>query len=64
MARPPVQSGPASLTLGEAVRDRDYRRLYVAMGIIAVALFVPFVHLPGYAEASGSTRSPRRRWSA
>lgn len=53
VARPPVQSGPASLTLGEAVRDRDYRRLYVAMGIIAVALFVPFVHLPGYAEQLG-----------
>ena len=53
VARPPVQSGPAALTLGEAVRDRDYRRLYVAMGIIAVALFVPFVHLPGYAERIG-----------
>ena len=64
VARPPVQSGPASLTLGEAVRDRDYRRLYVAMGIIAVALFVPFVHLPGYAEQLGvDDGRPRRRWS-
>jgi MFS family permease len=53
VARPPVQTGPAALTLGEAVRNRDYRRLYLAMGLLAVALFVPFVHLPGYAEAAG-----------
>jgi MFS family permease len=53
VARPPVHTGPAALTLGEAVRDRDYRRLYVAMGLMAVALFVPFVHLPGYAERTG-----------
>jgi MFS family permease len=53
VARPPVQSGPAALTLGEAVRDRDYRRLYLAMVLMAVALFVPFVHLPGYAEGAG-----------
>jgi MFS family permease len=58
VARPPVQSGPAALTLGEAVRDRDYRRLYVAMGLIAVALFVPFVHLPGYAERLGLGEVP------
>jgi MFS family permease len=54
VARPPVQSGPAALTLGEAVRDRDYRRLYLAMVLMAVALFVPFVHLPGYAEGAGA----------
>ena len=50
---PPVGTGPAALTLAEAVRDRDYRRLYLAMGLMAVALFVPFVHLPGYAEGLG-----------
>jgi MFS family permease len=53
VARPPVRTGPAALTLGEAVRDRDYRRLYGAMILISVALFVPFVHLPGYAERAG-----------
>jgi MFS family permease len=53
VAPPPVQTGPAALTLGEAVRDRDYRRLYLAMGLMAVALFVPFVHLPGHAERVG-----------
>ncbi|GAB3359778.1 MFS transporter [Modestobacter lapidis] len=53
VARPPLRTGPAALTLGEAVRNRDYRRLYLAMGLMAVALFVPFVHLPGYAEGVG-----------
>ncbi|MGY1846429.1 MULTISPECIES: MFS transporter [unclassified Blastococcus] len=54
--RPPVQTGPAALTLREAVRNRDYRRLYLASGLMAVALFVPFVHLPGYAEQAGIDR--------
>jgi MFS family permease len=53
VAPPPVQTGPAALTLGEAVRSRDYRRLYLAMGLMAVALFVPFVHLPGAARELG-----------
>lgn len=53
VARPPVQTGPAALTVGEAVRNRDYRRLYLAMGLMGVALFVPFVHLPGYAVRAG-----------
>jgi MFS family permease len=55
VTRPPVQAGPAALTLGEAVRNRDYRRLYLASGLMAVALFVPFIHLPGYAEEIGVT---------
>ena len=54
VARPPVHTGPAVLTLGQAVRDRDYQRLYVAMALMGIALFVPFVHLPGYAEQSGA----------
>ena len=53
---PPVRPGPAALTLGEAVRTSDYRRLYLAMCLMAVALFVPFVHLPGYAEQAGADR--------
>ncbi|MCZ2805571.1 MFS transporter [Modestobacter sp. VKM Ac-2983] len=53
VTRPPVQAGPAALTLRQAVRDRDYRRLYLASGLMAVALFVPFVHLPGYAQDAG-----------
>ncbi|MGY1780670.1 MFS transporter [Geodermatophilus sp. SYSU D01036] len=54
VARPPVQAGPAALTLAEAVRNRDYRRLYLASGLLSVALFVPFVHLPGSAEQGGA----------
>jgi len=53
ITRPPVQAGPAALTMREAVRNPDYRRLYLASGLMAVALFVPFVHLPGYAEEIG-----------
>ncbi|TYP88964.1 cyanate permease [Blastococcus xanthinilyticus] len=53
---PPVQTGPAALTLREAVRNRDYRRLYLASGLLSVALFVPFVHLPGYAVQEGADR--------
>ncbi|MCF6737143.1 MFS transporter [Blastococcus sp. KM273129] len=52
----PVASGPAALTLREAVRNPDYRRLYLASGLMAVALFVPFVHLPGYAVQQGVDR--------
>ena len=51
---PPVATGPAALTLGEAVRDRDYRRLYLSAALLAIALFVPFVHLPSYAEERGT----------
>ncbi|MGY1793066.1 MFS transporter [Geodermatophilus sp. SYSU D00525] len=50
---PPVPAGPAALTPAEAVRNRDYRRLYLASGLVSVALFVPFVHLPGSAEQVG-----------
>jgi MFS family permease len=53
---PPVQAGPAALTLRDAVRNRDYRRLYLASGLLSVALFVPFVHLPGYAVQQGVDR--------
>ena len=53
VARPPLRIGPAALTLREAVRNRDYRRLYLASALLSVALFVPFVHLPGYAQRVG-----------
>jgi MFS family permease len=41
------------LRMRDALRDADYRRLYVAMMLLSLALFVPFVHLPGYAQARG-----------
>ena len=39
--------------LGEAVRDPGYRLLYLSAVLVSFALFVPFVHLPAYAEARG-----------
>ncbi len=56
VTRPPAHAGPAALTLREAARNRDYRRLYLASGLLSVALFVPFVHLPGYAVEAGVDR--------
>jgi MFS family permease len=35
------------------MRIADYRWLYLSILLLAVALFVPFVYLPGYAEERG-----------
>ena len=35
------------------MRDRQYRRLYLATALMGVPLFVPFVYLPSYAEDRG-----------
>jgi chromate transporter len=35
------------------VRDASFRWLYLASVLCSVALFVPFVHLPAYAEERG-----------
>ena len=53
-----VRAAPRSLhpqgtRVGEALRTADYRRLYLAGLLMGVALFVPFVHLPAYAEERG-----------
>jgi MFS family permease len=44
---------PRGTRVGEALRTTDYRRLYAAGVLMAVALYVPFVHLPAYAEDRG-----------
>ena len=49
----PVNARAVSASLGEALRDREYRRLYVATALLGVPLFVPFVYLPSYAEQRG-----------
>jgi MFS family permease len=36
-----------------AVRDPGYRWLYLSSVLVSLALFVPFVHLPSYAEGEG-----------
>lgn len=54
-ARPAV-SGEAHLA--GTLRTRDYRLMYVAQMLLAVALFLPFAHLPGYAESAGTPPVP------
>ena len=51
--RPPVPAGGPGPRAAGAMRTADYRWLYLAGLLIAVALYVPFVHLPAYAEARG-----------
>jgi predicted MFS family arabinose efflux permease len=52
-APPPLREGAGSASLREAMRDRQYRRLYLATALLGVPLFVPFVYLPSYAEDRG-----------
>jgi len=49
---PSAPSGTAT-TVGEASRDPSFRWLYLASVLCSVSLFVPFVHLPAYAEERG-----------
>ena len=49
----PRAEGGGSARLGEALRDPGYRWLYLSTILVSVALFVPFVHLPSYAEERG-----------
>ena len=52
-APPPVRGGAGSASLRDALRDAQYRRLYLATALLGVPLFVPFVYLPSYAEDRG-----------
>ena len=54
VGRPPRTEQPGALSLGQAVRDGGYQRLYIAILLVGFPLFVPFVHLPSYAEAQGT----------
>jgi MFS family permease len=49
----PRGQGGGSARLGEALRDPGYRWLYLSFVLLSVSLFVPFVHLPSYAEERG-----------
>ena len=49
----PAVAGARSASLREALRDPQYRGLYLATALLAVPLFVPFVYLPSYAEDRG-----------
>ena len=50
----PVQAGAVSVPLLPRLRTPAYVRLYVAALLLSIALFVPFVHLPAYAEGQGT----------
>ena len=49
---PPAPAGTGT-SVGEATRDRSYRWIYLSAVLVSVALFVPFVHLPAYAQERG-----------
>ena len=53
VAPAPGADAASGTTVGEAARDRSFRWLYLASVLCSVALFVPFVHLPAYAEEQG-----------
>ena len=53
VAPAPAGEGTVFSSLGDALRDRQYRRLYIAIALLGVPLFVPFVYLPSYAEERG-----------
>ena len=51
----PVTVGAVSVPLLPRLRSRAYATLYTAGLLLSIALFVPFVHLPSYAESRGSS---------
>ena len=51
-APPPQPAGPGP-SLREAIRDPGYLMMYASGFLLSVSLFVPFVHLPPYAEEHG-----------
>ena len=50
----PVAVGSVAVPLLPRLRTRVYATLYAAGLLLSVSLFVPFVHLPSYAESRGS----------
>jgi MFS family permease len=50
---PPRTEQTLDTGLGQALRSPDYRWLYVSGLIGSISVFVPFVHLPAYAEERG-----------
>ena len=49
----PVRGSAVASSLADALRDRQYRLLYLATALLGIPLFVPFVYLPSYAEERG-----------
>ena len=53
VAPAPRRDDAGDARIGEALRDPGYRRLYASVVLVSLALFVPFVHLPSYAQDRG-----------
>ena len=53
IAAPPAGTPGASRQTVAAIRTQAYRWLYLANLLLCLVLFVPFVHLPTFAEAVG-----------
>ncbi len=55
LVRPaPVAVGAVAVPLLPRLRTRAYAVLYASSLLLSLALFVPFVHLPAYAESRGA----------
>ncbi len=52
----PSNAPPPGLTLAEALRHRLFWLLYLACALNCIGTFVPFVHLPAYAQDQGLSR--------
>lgn len=54
----PRRQDAGGTRLGEALRDPAYRWLYASAVLLSFVVFVPFVHLPAYAEERGVAAVP------
>lgn len=52
---PPIHAttGVTPITLTRAMRSPDFLMLYVAMVLVSVSIYVPFVYLPDFAQSRG-----------
>ena len=53
ISAPPREEVPVGPGTGDAVRTPAYRWLYLSNVLLCLVLFVPFVHLPAFAESAG-----------
>ncbi len=52
---PPVHFSHSPLDLRATIRNPAFVRLYLSVGLLSLALFVPFVYLPSFAQKHGSS---------
>ncbi len=53
ISAPPRDGMPVGPGTGDAIRTPAYRWLYLSNALLCLVLFVPFVHLPAFAEGAG-----------